>query len=508
MKSSLRDRIFSRRESTAASSAEMAVFTVLNTVLNFLRSVIVASRYGAGAASDAYYSTVGLLNTPAGLLSDSLTALVSPRSQAHKNKGKEKEYLASYLSVTAIAFIVLALVFAIFGGDIARAVLGGLDAETIGIVRYLLLLSLPIIILSPLSVVLDNFLKSDKFFIFGNSASLINSVLSTAVLFFVVRAGVAGIVLSSLLGVIANFAVLLFIAFRKKKLPGKINLALGLKEAAKAFPLFAGGLMGIAAGYVEKYLASFLSSGSITLLSMSSSLIGVARSLLVGTFISVYYPFISETLIKNNKDKYQDHMNEARRIVFGVFGLGCVCMVVLAKPLFAVIFGHGRFSSSDVAALSAIFGAGSFGVINAALGNLINFTFYAKEDTKTPVIISIVVGTLGSIILQYLVVRSLGAVGLSAAAATAGMVNLSISLLYLKKKHGLVFITRYDFLISFMLLLLGISFGFMPWSPWWLLIPPLYYIVVTAGLYGLNLAVISKILRRIFNREQCPGGHR
>ena len=488
MKSSLRDRIFSRRESTAASSAEMAIFTVLNTVLNFLRSVIVASRYGAGAASDAYYSTVGLLNTPAGLLSDSLTALVSPRSQAHKNKGKEKEYLASYLSVTAIAFIVLALVFAIFGGDIARAVLGGLDAETIGIVRYLLLLSLPIIILSPLS--------------------LINSVLSTAVLFFVVRAGVAGIVLSSLLGVIANFAVLLFIAFRKKKLPGKINLALGLKEAAKAFPLFAGGLMGIAAGYVEKYLASFLSSGSITLLSMSSSLIGVARSLLVGTFISVYYPFISETLIKNNKDKYQDHMNEARRIVFGVFGLGCVCMVVLAKPLFAVIFGHGRFSSSDVAALSAIFGAGSFGVINAALGNLINFTFYAKEDTKTPVIISIVVGTLGSIILQYLVVRSLGAVGLSAAAATAGMVNLSISLLYLKKKHGLVFITRYDFLISFMLLLLGISFGFMPWSPWWLLIPPLYYIVVTAGLYGLNLAVISKILRRIFNREQYPGGHR
>ncbi|MDX9826447.1 MAG: lipid II flippase MurJ [Spirochaetia bacterium] len=502
MKPSIRKRIFSRRESTAASSAEMAVFTILNTVLNFLRSVIIASRYGAGTTSDAYYSTVGLLNTPAGLLSDSLTALVSPRSQAYKNKGKEKEYLASYLSVTAIAFIVLAAVFALFGGAIASIVLGGLDAATIGTVRYLLLLSLPIIILSPLSVVLDNFLKSDKFFIFGNSASLINSILSTGVLFFVVRSGVAGIVVSSLLGVIANFVVLIVIAFKKEKLPGKINIGLGLKEAARAFPLFAGGIMGIAAGYVEKYLASFLSTGSITLLSMSSSLIGVARSLLVGTFISVYYPFISETLIKNDRDKYQEHMNEARRIVFGIFGFGCVCMIVLAKPLFTVIFGHGRFSSSDVVSLSAIFGAGSFGVINAALGNLVNFSFYAKEDTKTPVLVSILVGTLGSIVFQYLVVRSLGAVGLSAAVAVAGMANLAISLLYLKKKHGLFFITSYDVLISVMLLLLGVICGFLPWNPWLLVIPPLYYIAITAGLYRLNHAVIIKILRRIFSKEQ------
>ena len=36
------------RESTVSSSAEMAVFTILNTAFNFLRSVIVAARYGAG----------------------------------------------------------------------------------------------------------------------------------------------------------------------------------------------------------------------------------------------------------------------------------------------------------------------------------------------------------------------------------------------------------------------------------------------------------------------------
>ncbi len=33
MKTGLRDRLFSRRESTVSSSAEMAVFTILNTAL-------------------------------------------------------------------------------------------------------------------------------------------------------------------------------------------------------------------------------------------------------------------------------------------------------------------------------------------------------------------------------------------------------------------------------------------------------------------------------------------
>ncbi len=191
-------------------------------------------------------------------------------------------------------------------------------------------------------------------------------------------------------------------------------------------PLFVGGLLGIAAGYVEKGLASFLPPGSITLLSMSSSLLGVARSLLVGTFISVYYPFISEAVIGQDKAKFAELMTEAKRIVFGIFGLGAICMIVFAKPLFGLLFGHGRFNAGDVASLAAIFGAGSFGVVQAGLANLANFSYYSKGDTKTPVAVSIVTGTAGAILLQFAVVRFFGAVGLSAATAIAGMATFSL----------------------------------------------------------------------------------
>ena len=508
MNAGLRDRLFSRRESTVSSSAEMAVFTILNTALNFLRSVIVAARYGAGALSDAYYATVSLLYTPAGLLSDSLTALVPPRSQAHRAQGREPDFLASYLSVTATAFLVLAGLFALFGRTIAGAVLGGLDRETIGTVQLLLLLSLPAIVLSPLCVVLDNVLKSDRYFIFGNSGSLLNSVLSTGLLFLIAKMGVAGIVVSTLAGLVANFAILLVAAFRKKILPGRIDFLFGLREARKALPLFVGGLLGIAAGYVEKGLASYLPAGSITLLSMSSSLLGVARSLLVGTFISVYYPFIAEAVIARDKAKFAELMAEAKRIIFGIFGLGAICMIVFAKPLFGLLFGHGRFNAGDVASLAAIFGAGAFGVVQAGLANLVNFSYYSKGDTKIPVAVSIVAGTAGAILLQFAVVRLFGAVGLSAATSIAGMATLLLGAALLSKRHGLDILDASDISLSLVILALGVASGFVAWTPWEMGLPAVYYYFITLKKYGLSPRKLAEIARRAFSRPEAGGKER
>ncbi|MDP2790398.1 MAG: lipid II flippase MurJ [Rectinemataceae bacterium] len=479
-------RLFGRRESTVSSSVEMAVFSILNTALNFLRSVIIAANYGAGAMTDAYYSMVGLLNTPAGLLSDSLTALVPTRSQAYREKGQQPDYIASYLSVTTAAFIALAAIFAIFGRTIVKIVLTGFNSEAIGSVYYLILLSLPAIVLAPLCCIIDNALKSDRYFIFGNTGGLINSIISTGLLFFISRSGVKGVVYSTLAGLTVNFIILIWAAVRKKILPGHIDLRLGIREAKKAFPLFLGGILGIAAGYVEKYLASFLPSGSITLLSMSTSLLGAARGLLVGTFISVYYPFVSEAVIAGDKKKYNDLMDEAKRIIFGLFGLGVVCMVVFAQPLFMLLFGHGRFGSEDVASLAAIFAVGTFGIVQTGLSNLAGFSFYAKGDTKTPVACGFFAGTLVRVLLQFLVIRALGAMGLSAATAVAGMGVLLLETALLSRKHKFSILKPKEIILAFLILSFSLALGFMRWTPWSMILPFFYYIFISVGKYGLS----------------------
>jgi len=387
----------------------------------------------------------------------------------------------------------LALPFRHFGRTIAGAVLGGLNRDTIGTIQFLVLLSLPAIVLSPLCVVLDNVLKSDRFFIFGNSGSLLNSVLSP-VFSSSSRRGSGGYVVSTLAGWWRTSRFSLWPPSGRSSCRA-VDFLFGLREAKKALPLFVGGLLGIAAGYVEKGLASFLPPGSITLLSMSSSLLGVARSLLVGTFISVYYPFISEAVIGQDKAKFAELMTEAKRIVFGIFGLGAICMIVFAKPLFGLLFGHGRFNAGDVASLAAIFGAGSFGVVQAGLANLANFSYYSKGDTKTPVAVSIVTGTAGAILLQFAVVRFFGAVGLSAATAIAGMATFSLGQLSSRNAMARLFWKP------------GISFSLLSFSPWgrfgfvaWTLLGDgsavVYYYFITLKKYGLSPRKLADMIPR------------
>lgn len=490
-------RLLSRRESTVSSSIEMAVFTVLNTILNFLRSVIIASKYGAGASSDAYYATVGLLYTPAGVMSDSLTALVPPRAQEYRGKGQESRYIASYLSVTAGSFLILASVFLLFGRSLIGMVLKGSGTATLDMVHQLVLWSLPAIVFSPLCVIMDNALKSDKYFIYGNSGSLANSVIATGLLFFIARSGVRGIVLATLAGVTVNLIVLAGAAIHRKILPGTIDLRLGLQEARKAFPLFIGSLLGIAAVYFEKYLASFLPEGSITILTMSTSLLGTMRGLLVSTFISVYYPFISEAVMADKRDIFDSLMKESKRIIFGVFGLGIVAMVALAQPLFMLLFGHGKFGAEDVRSLAGVFTAGSASVAQVGLSTIATYCFYAKGDTRSPVMINALSGVAGGIALQAIFVSFFGARGLSAAIAMAGWVTVALDALWLKRKHGLPTIGTAELLLSLSLLAFCIAIAFIGWSPWLIAAIPLYYFAVSYKGYGLSPAAILRMIRGI-----------
>ncbi|HWP68342.1 MAG TPA: lipid II flippase MurJ, partial [Rectinemataceae bacterium] len=148
-----------------------------------------------------------------------------------------------------------------------------------------------------------------------------------------------------------------------------------------------------------------------------------------------------------------------------------------------------------------IFGAGSFGVVQAGLANLINFSYYSKVDTKTPVAVSIVAGTAGAILLQFAVVRLFGAVGLSAATAIAGMATLLLGAVFLSKRHGLDILGAQDIFLAFAILALGVASGFVSWTPWEMGLPVVYYYFITLKKYGLSPRKLADMARRAFGRS-------
>ena len=490
-----RHRIFSRREDTASTSTEMAIFTLLNTAFNFFRSIIIAASYGAGALSDAYYSTVAFLYTPAGALMDSMTMLVQPRSQAYRREGREPEYLASYLSVTAIAFTALSFSFLALSPVIAPVIFKGLPVESIGIVNRLVLYSLPAIAISPLFVIVDYALRGDRFFIYGNIGVVMNSAIAALTLFFFASAGIEVIALSTLAGYLANAGIIGYAAFRKKILPGTVNLTLGFREAKKSLPLFAGSLAGIGAGYIEKYIASFLPSGTITMLSMSTALIWTAQGLLVGTFISVYYPFISDAIHSGDVVRFDTLVLESKRMTFGIFGLGIVSMAAFAHPVFPLIFGYGKFGRADAAVLASIFTAGTFTLLQASLTKIAEYAFYAKGDTRIPVTINLGGFVLLGVILKIAAAPRLGAWGITAAGSIAGFAGMIAAAAALQKTQGLKLLTPRDAMLALCILGISLAVSSLPWSPFMATLPVAYYFLVSRGIYGLGPSSIIGAFR-------------
>jgi putative peptidoglycan lipid II flippase len=463
----------------------MLAFSLLNAFFNFLKSVIIASRYGASSLSDSYYASVNIVNAPAGLVQDSLTALVLPRYQHHREQGSEDDYLASYASVVLLLFVCLAVFFALAGPSIARIVLAGFQGETLRTVDRLLLLTLPVIVFTPLTIVLDGALRSERFFIFGSLGGVVNSITLIGLL-LLMKGDVSGIVIATSVGAAANFAVMLAVMVGKKKLGGKISLALGFREARIALPLVIGGGLGIVASYAEKSIASFLDTGTMTVLNMSSSLLGVASSILVGSLISVYYPFISSAVVSGDNQSYAAHNEESRRLVFGIFGLASTCMIAFAYPLFSFVYGRGAFSQDSVALLARIFSSSSFLLVYYALVNLANFVFYAKADSRTTVIINALTSYALGVSLQFALSFVFGAVGLIIGLSLGNLANLLVKREVMRKRYNLLLFRGGDSLVLFAILGLSLVFGFLPWTLWHLSLPVLYYLGISYGCYNLS----------------------
>ena len=66
-----------------------------------------------------------------------------------------------------------------------------------------------------------------------------------------------------------------------------------------------------------------------------------------------------------------------------------ICMVILADPLCALLYGGGKFTFQGVHASAYVLVLFSLGVIGLGVAQVINRAFYSLHDTITPTIVSV-----------------------------------------------------------------------------------------------------------------------
>ena len=98
---------------------------------------------------------------------------------------------------------------------------------------------------------------------------------------------------------------------------------------------------------------------------------------------------------------------------------------VLAEPVIQVLFQHGAFTANDTAWTVLALRLYLFGMMFAGVDFLLNYTFYARQDTRTPAIVGVI--AVGVYFVTALALKGpLGFLGLVLADSTKQFAHAAI----------------------------------------------------------------------------------
>jgi putative peptidoglycan lipid II flippase len=213
------------------------------------------------------------------------------------------------------------------------------------------------------------------------------------------------------------------------------------------FPVFISrGVVQISA-FVDAFLASYLGQGAVVALTYAQSLYTLPVSLFGMSVSAAELPTMSrargstEAVAETLRHRLDQGLH---RIAFFIVP-SSMAFLALGDVIAAVLYQTGRFTAADSRYVWAILAGSSVGLLASTLGRLYSSTYYALNDTRTPLQFAIVrVGltTLLGYLFSLPLPRALGVepkwgvAGLTASAGIAGWVEFVLLRLFLNRRIG------------------------------------------------------------------------
>jgi putative peptidoglycan lipid II flippase len=98
---------------------------------------------------------------------------------------------------------------------------------------------------------------------------------------------------------------------------------------------------------------------------------------------------LSRLASENNFDKFRSTLSDALKLVFLMTVPAACGLIVLGEPIIRLIYERGQFDSIDTNMTAWALAAYSIGLAGYAAIKIVSPAFYALDDAKTPMYVSI-----------------------------------------------------------------------------------------------------------------------
>jgi len=184
---------------------------------------------------------------------------------------------------------------------------------------------------------------------------------------------------------------------------------------------------------IDTLLASFLKTGSVSWLYYSDRLIEFPLGIFGLALSTVTLPTLSKAVAQGDRQAYDNTLDWALRWVFLVVVPSTVGLMMLAGPILATLFYSGKFTDYDVLMTTRSLIAYTLGLLGFVLVKVLASGFYSRQDTRTPVKIGIL-AMVTNILLNLILIIPLQHVGLALSISLAALLNAGLLYYHLRQQ--------------------------------------------------------------------------
>ena len=410
--------------------------TLASRLLGFVRETMIAGALGAGPVADAFYTAFRFPNLfrrlfAEGAFNSAFIPLFS-RTLEGEGEAEARRFAEDVLAVLVVILAALTAVVMIATPWIVALIAPGFtdDAAKFTLTVELFRVMFPYLICMSLTAMLSGVLNAYRSFFIAALAPTLLNLISIVALVAAIALGLQGEAVGRLLSwsvLVAGIAQLLMVAvaarhigftarLRRPRLTPGVKRLLWLAAPAAA----AGGITQINL-FVGQIIASG-KDGAIAVLQYADRVYQLPLGV-VGVAIGVVLlPELSRAL-KAGHEREASH-NQNRALEFALFLTlpAAIAIFIIAEPIARVLYERGAFSPQATQATAdalAIFGLGlpAFVMIKVFAPG-----FFAREDTRTPMLFA-GVSVAVNVGLALALFPRMAEAGIATAESAAGWVN-------------------------------------------------------------------------------------
>jgi putative peptidoglycan lipid II flippase len=416
----------------------------LAAAVGLVRNALIARRFGIGADLDAYYAAFKLPDllftvVAGGALATAFIPVFAGFLAADDREGAWR--LASAITNwVALIAGALALVTALAAPWLVRTVIApgfstAQAAETAGVMR-IVLVSTFIFCISALQ---GSILHGFKHFLLPALAPVVYPVgVIIGAVWLAPAWGVTGLAAGAGIGAGLHLAI---------KIPGLIRfgfrwrpiLRAGDGAVRRVAVLLGPRVLDLGVFHLTLLattnLASRLGAGSVSALEWGWDAMQLPETIIGTAFGLVAFPTLAELAARGDRRALAATLSESLRTVIALAVPAAVGLIVLGRPLLALLYQRGAF---DAAATEAVYVALRFyalGLTAHVCLELAARAFFAQQDTITPLLLA-AASAGANILLAALLMGPLGHGGLALANSVAVTAEVLALLLILRQRLG------------------------------------------------------------------------